>query len=175
MKIIPFLLIASFFNLAGCQNNIPMKQPEQTTNFIIEKPIQKIKSDDKSIGFNDENKEIFYVQSQDIINPKKFLLQSRVPAILMIYNNCLSLKVLNQNDKIYTLIIPNSNKILFDNGQNIIGLESIKSNKKIFIGDLVSLNGFGGYDASSSKKIVPKECSQHLISTAEVEKPDNHN
>lgn len=149
--------------LSACQqtngiDNIKTNQNAKTTE----------NSEVKKIELPTENKEIFYLTEKDIIEMPKYLAQMRNGMDLIIYHNCLSLKSRNSENKIYTFVLNDDSKVLFDENQKIIGIINTTSNKKILLGDIVGLNGLTSEPATLSKKPVPKECSQTLLFTGEV-------
>ncbi|WFF38264.1 hypothetical protein LU290_08370 [Moraxella nasibovis] len=168
MKNISISLLCLSMLLSACQqtNGIDKTKPneaenQQKTN-IVENT--KIKKAEPTI----ENKEIFYLTSDDISDMPTELREHLTSMDLIIHNNCLSLKSRNDEDKIYTFVLSDEKEILFDENKKIIGLTNPKSKKKFLIGEQVGLSGTNSVNATSSKKPVPKECSQTLLFTGEV-------
>lgn len=114
-----------------------------------------------------ENKEIFYLTRNDISHMPTELQEHLTDMDLIIHNNCLSVKAIDE-DGIFTFILNSTNEILFDENKNIIGLINPKSKKQILIGERVGLSGTNTVNATSSKKLVPKECSQTLLFTGKI-------
>ncbi len=163
-----FLLCLSIF-LGACQqtngiDNTKSNEIEtnQNTNIIENTEIKK------SEPLMENNKEIFYLTRSDIVNKPKHLREHRTAMDLIIHNNCLSLKSINDEDKIFTFVLSDEKEILFDENKKIIGLMNPKSKKKFLIGQRIRLSGTNTVNATSSTKPVPKECSQTLLFTGEI-------
>lgn len=159
-----YCLLLSVF-LSACQqtNGIDKTKPvetQQKTNIVENTEIKKVE-------IPIENKEIFYITSNDISDMPKYLYEHIATMDLIIHNNCLSVKAIDE-DKIFTFILSDEKEILFDENKKIIGLINPKSKKKFLIGERIALSGTNTINAISSKKTVPKECSQTLLLTGEI-------
>lgn len=151
--------------LSACQqtNGIDKTKPvetQQKTNIVENTEIKKVE-------IPIENKEIFYITSNDISDMPKYLYEHIATMDLIIHNNCLSVKAIDE-DKIFTFILSDEKEILFDENKKIIGLINPKSKKNFLIGERIALSGTNTINAISSKKTVPKECSQTLLLTGEI-------
>lgn len=159
--------IASMLTLTACQQSTtgkPVASHDQNKPAYTQSKNQTIfQSSDQT-----SSPKMVYIKFDNIPNKTEPLAEHRYPAILDIYNNCLSIKTLDTGE-FSTLVVPNANEILFDDNQNIIGLLNKESKRKILIGDKISLSGTNTVDASASTKPVPKDCSQELLITAAVE------
>lgn len=167
MKIHTISLLCLSMLLSACQqtNGIDNTKPnevktQQNTN-IVENV--KIKKAEPPI----ENKEIFYLTRNDISDMPKYLYEHRDTMNLVVHNNCLSVKAIDEN-KIFTFVLSDENEILFDENKKIIGLINPKSKKNFLIGEQVGLNGTNTVNATSSNKPIPKECSQTLLFTGGI-------
>ncbi|MFB6348595.1 hypothetical protein ACFBZI_03925 [Moraxella sp. ZJ142] len=167
MKIhtISFLCLAMLLSACQQTNDIDKSKPNEVEikkNADIVRST-KIKNSETPIG----NKEIFYLTRNDIFNMPIEMQEHVVGMDLVIYHNCLSVKSIGE-EEYFTFILSDENLILFDENQKIIGLINPKSNKKFLIGDNVELSGTNTVNATSSKKPVPKECSQTLLFAGEI-------
>lgn len=165
MHAISFLCLSMLLSACQQTNGIDNTKPNevktgQNTNIVENVEIKKAEPPI-------ENKEIFYLTSNDIADMPKYLYEHRDAMNLVIHNNCLSVKTINE-EKYFTFILSDEKAVLFDENKNIIGLINPKSKKKILIGEKVGLSGTNSVNATSSKKPVPKECSQTLLFTGEI-------
>lgn len=165
MHVISFLCLSMLLGACQQTNGIDNTKPnevktQQNTNIVENVEIKKVEPPI-------ENKEIFYLTSNDISDMPKYLYEHIATMDLIIHNNCLSVKAIDE-DKIFTFILSDEKEILFDENKKIIGLINPKSKKNFLIGERIALSGTNSVNATSSKKPVSKECSQTLLFTGEI-------
>lgn len=153
MKAYKIVLLLSAVLLSACYQ--PKNTMESKQNYMGNSHI------------NSQKYSLFYISSDDIKSPKLSLKELIMNGELIVHNGCLSIKSPMLNH-IHTLVIPKSNNILLNDDKEIIGIINTKSNKKLLIGDKVSLSGVNSVKSYFSEKPVPKECSQTLLFTGEV-------
>ncbi|WFF38263.1 hypothetical protein LU290_08365 [Moraxella nasibovis] len=165
MKNIAISLLCLSLLLTACHkpNNIDMQKND---NLATKDGIQS-NTENSIDGSINKKVDIFYLLNDDIVLQDNLFLEHRFPAILTVNKKCLSIETINEG-KIYTLVIPNTNEVLFDENKNVIGLFNKSTKRKILISEKIGLSDSKAVTPTSSKKEVPKDCSETLLLTQEI-------
>lgn len=165
-KLIPIMLMFSIL-VSACQKTNSIDQIKSNEVKIHQDTNAVRHTEIKNVETLIENKEIFYLTSNDIFDMPKDVNQHMVSMDLVIYNNCLSVKSIGE-EEYFTFVLSDEKEILFDENKNIIGLINLKSKKKFLIGERIGLNGTNGVNATSSKKTSAKRMFAKCVSNRGV-------